>query len=188
MFFSSVLEGKYLLFSCRSFCQLKGIWNVGPTSRSKLTNFFQFCCVISICILIRAKLDLTEKFFFVINYRCRFFVDSANSKGVKLFCKVWVNLLILFQSGMAEFCPQIQVKTRKKVFATLWFLSQSGISDHVFTLSAKLPSEHYLPKNLGGQTYFAPFSVKLEGAPPPQKSTPVGPNIFCPLQCQTQGV
>ena len=33
----------------------------------------------------------------------RFFVDSSNSAGAKLLCEVWLNLMILSQSGILKF-------------------------------------------------------------------------------------
>ena len=52
--------------------------------------------------------------------------------------------------------------TTKKGLCRILVLSQSGILDFL------LPSGYYLPKNRGGETYFAPFSVRPEGAPPPE--------------------
>ena len=43
------------------------------------------------------------------------------SEGAKCFCKVWLNFIILFQSGISEYCHQIQMKTKKKVVAAFWF-------------------------------------------------------------------
>ena len=53
-----------------------------------------------------------------------------------------------------EFRPQIQVKTKKKVFAALWFYLSPDFL---------LPSRYYLPENQGGQIYFALFSVRPKG-------------------------
>ena len=53
------------------------------------------------------------------------------------------------------------MKTKKQGLRRILNLSQSVILDFL------LPSGYYLPENQGGQTYFAPFSVRPEGAPPP---------------------
>ena len=88
----------------------------------------------------------------------------------KCSCEVWLNLINLFQSRIL---PHIQVKTKKKgLRCCILVLSQSRISDFL------LSSGYYLPKNRGGQTYFAPFSVSQEGALPlaTPKSTPMASN------------
>ena len=79
-------------------------------------------------------------------------------RGVKCFCKVWLNLIILVQFRIL---PPNSGKDQKKGFRCILVLSQSGISDFL------LPIGYYLPKNRGGQKYFAPFRVKPEAAPPP---------------------
>ena len=63
---------------------------------------------------------------------------------------------------LPKFCPQIQVKTKEKGLRRILVLTQSVISDFL------LPSGYCLPKNRGGQTYFAPFSVRSKGMPAPQ--------------------
>ena len=63
-----------------------------------------------------------------LRHRCQVFVDSANPEGVKLFCKVRLNLVILCQSKFSEFFPQIQVKTTKKGLCYILALFQSGFS------------------------------------------------------------
>ena len=59
-----------------------------------------------------------------------------------------------------NFAPKFRWEPKKGLYRVL-VLSQSGISDFL------LPSGYYLPKNRGNQTYFAPFSVRSEKAPPP---------------------
>ena len=48
-------------------------------------------------------------------------------------------------------------------------------SNSVWNFGFLVASGYYLPKNRGGQTYFAPFSVRPKGAPllPPPKSMPM---------------
>ena len=53
------------------------------------------------------------------DYRRRFFVNKANSEGVKCFFEVWLNLIILFQCGI--FPPNSGKDKKKKVFAAFWF-------------------------------------------------------------------
>ena len=62
---------------------------------------------------------------------------------------------------------------KQKSICRILVLSQSRISDFL------LPSGYYLPKNRGGQTYFAPFSVRPEGMlpPGPPKPTPMSISI-----------
>ena len=79
-------------------------------------------------------------------------------RGRNVFCKVWVNVTILFHSGIL---PPNSGEDQKKGLRHILILSQSGISDFL------LPSGYFLPKNWGGQTYFAPFSVKSKEALPP---------------------
>ena len=75
-----------------------------------------------------------------------------------MFLQSWLNLIIIFQSG---FLPQNSGKDQKKGFRRILVLSQSGISDFL------MPNGYYLPKNQGSQTYFVPFRVRPEEAPPP---------------------
>ena len=76
----------------------------------------------------------------------------------KSFHKVWLSLIILFQS---EILPPNSGEDQKKSLRRILDLSQSRILDFL------LLSGYYLPENRGGQTYFAPFTVRPEGAPPP---------------------
>ena len=105
-------------------------------------------------------------------HRRRIFVESANSEGAILFCKVSLNLIILFQCGIFS---QIQVKTKNTK-------KQKGSSPLSGFISVRnFGSRLYLEcqggitcqKTPGGQTYFAPFSVRPERAPPPSRLTPV---------------
>ena len=71
-------------------------------------------------------------------HRRRFFVDLTNSEGAKLFCEVWLNLIILFQSEISECYSQIQLKIppkkkQKKGLRRILVLSQSRISKFLFT-------------------------------------------------------
>ena len=54
----------------------------------------------------------------------------------------------------------------KKSLRRILVLSQFRILDFL------LPNGYYLPENRGGQTYFAPFSVRPEGAQPPSPPLP----------------
>ena len=49
----------------------------------------------------------------------RFFVDEANFEGAKCFYKLWLNLIILFKSGIL--LPNSGEDQKKKVFAAFWF-------------------------------------------------------------------
>ena len=78
-----------------------------------------------------------------------FLLIKQNFEGAKCFYEVWLNLIRLFQSGIL---PPNSDQDQKKDLRRILVLSQSGISDFL------------LPKKRGGQTYFAPFSVRPEGA------------------------
>ena len=51
-----------------------------------------------------------------------FLLINEIPRGAKCFCKAWLNLMILLQCVVL---PQIQVKTKKKVFAAFWFYRSS---------------------------------------------------------------
>ena len=58
---------------------------------------------------------------------------SRKSEGAKCFCKIWLNFIILFQFRISEYCHQIQMKTKKKGRRRILVLSQSEISNCLFT-------------------------------------------------------
>ena len=72
--------------------------------------------------------------------------------------------------SVCNFAPKFRLRPKKRLCCIL-DLSQSGISDFL------LPSGYYLPENQWSQTYFAPFSVRPEGALPP------GPPIVDTYDC-----
>ena len=63
--------------------------------------------------------------------------------------------------SVRNFAPKFRWRPKKKGFRRIVVLSQPGTSAFL------LPIGYYLPKNRGGQTYFAPFRVRPEGPPPP---------------------
>ena len=75
--------------------------------------------------------------------------------------------LVLFQPGISEFCPQIQMKTKtKRSSPHFGSISVRNFEFHVakwiLTIQKKTKTK--------GRTYFAPFSVRYPLASP--KSTP----------------
>ena len=96
------------------------------------------------------------------NHRRQFFVDSANSKGAELFCEVWLNLIILFQSEIAKFCPQIQMKTKKRSSP-----HSGSISVLIFKLHIYLKCQVGITcQKTERPNIFSPFSIRPEGVLP----------------------
>ena len=63
--------------------------------------------------------------------------------------------LVLFQPGISEFCPQIQMKTKtKRSSAHFGSISVQNFEFHVAKWILTIQ------KKMRGQTYFAPFSVR----------------------------
>ena len=89
-----------------------------------------------------------------------FLLIKQLQRGAKCFCEVWLNL-ILFQSGIL---PQIQVKTKKKVFATFWFYLRQEFQ--IYANKTRRPE------------YFAPFSVRPEGVLPPSPPK-INTYVYC---------
>ena len=92
-----------------------------------LSFFSPFACFGSIPCQLNEKIAPTTSDFveswlsgisFSADHSRQFFVDSANSEGAKLFCEVWLNLIIPFQFGI--FSPHSGEDKKKGVFATFW--------------------------------------------------------------------
>ena len=69
-----------------------------------------------------------------------------------MFLSTLVNLVILFQSGIL---PPNSGEDQKKGLRCILDLFQSKVLDFL------LQNGYYLPQNRGGQTYCAPFGVRL---------------------------
>ena len=88
-------------------------------------------------------------------HRRRFFVDKANSDGVKCFCEVWLNLIILFQFGLLP--PNSGKDHQKKGLRHIPVRSQSGITDFLLT------SGYCLPKTEGTRHISPPSASDPRG-------------------------
>ena len=82
-------------------------------------------------------------------------------RGRNVFCEVWLNLIIPFQSGILP--PN---SGEEKVFATFWFyLSQEfRISCCQVCITCKKSR---------GPDLFRPLLCQIQGGAPPPKSTPI---------------
>ena len=78
-------------------------------------------------------------------------------------------LVKLNSISVRNILPSNSGEDQEKGLCCILVLSQSGILDFF------LPSGYYLPENWGGQTYFALFRVRPDGAlpPGPPKLTPM---------------
>ena len=123
---------------------------------------------------------LTFKYIYL--HRRRFFCGFSKFQGGEMFLQSLFELynsisvrnfgcrpkkkslrrkLVLFQPGISEFCPRIQVNTKKKIFTAFWF----NLSPEFWISCCQVGITYH--KTEGARHISPPSSVKPEGAPPP---------------------